>query len=194
VNDLQALRLQIKTQRRNLSISDQTEAALHFCQNLIQSKILDSTHHIGVYLAHAGELNLQPSMTQLWQQNKTLYLPCIHSTQLVFKKYTPTSTLQANRFGILEIIEGESIAAEDLDAALVPLLAFDHAGHRIGMGQGFYDHTFAFRKQSCNTKPLLIGCGYPFQEVDSLTPHAHDIDMDVIITPSTLLFKKKGFL
>ncbi len=182
MNDLHALRSRIKTQRQALSIEDQHQAALDFCHNLLASKALDSAEHIAVYLAHQGELNLQPTIDALWQQGKALYLPTLNQHHLLFKLYTPESYLHPNRFGIIEVSSREFITPEKLDAALVPLVAFDQEGHRIGMGKGYYDRSFSMKK-----KPLLIGCGYAFQEIPTFTPQSHDIKMDHVITPFTLL-------
>ena len=178
VNDLQTLRTRIKSQLQALCTQDQHQAAINFCQNLFESTLLNQAQHIGVYLAHQGELSLKPCIDLLWKQGKTLYLPHLNEQSLIFKKYTPNSLLQANRFGIPEIIDGESIAPEQLDAVLVPLVAFDQAGHRIGMGKGYYDRAFSLAK-----KPLLIGCAYDFQEIPLFTPQTHDVKMDIIFTP-----------
>ncbi len=180
MNDLSALRKRIQMQRAHLSPTAQADAAHDFLQRLQQSRFVDAAQSIGVYLAHRGELNLQPTIDALWQQGKTLYLPSLEQDQLLFKKYTPHSLLHPNRFGILEVTEGALIAAENLAAVLVPLLAFDQNNHRIGMGKGYYDRSFAFRRLTPAEPPLLIGCAYAFQEIPLFTPAAHDVTMDVI--------------
>ncbi len=180
--DVFSVRAQMKAQRQALSPQFQAEAAVQFCQKLTLSKQLDAAQHIAVYLAHRGELDLSPTINALWQQGKILYLPCLNQDHLVFKQYAPDSKLIANRFGILEITEGETIAAEDLDAVLVPLVAFDRAGHRIGMGKGYYDRSFAFRRCGNTTQPLLIGCAYAFQKIPLFQAQVHDVAMDMIET------------
>ena len=182
MNDLQALRAHIKSKRQALSPQEQHFAAVHFCQHLLDSQALDQAQHIAVYLAHQGELSLQTCIEKFWQQGKTLSLPHLDQQSLIFKKYTPNSTLHPNQFGILEITKAETIFAEQLDAALVPLVAFDQAGHRIGMGKGYYDRAFAFCKNTTLNKPLLIGCAYDFQEIPLFTPQAHDIPLDLVLT------------
>jgi 5-formyltetrahydrofolate cyclo-ligase len=188
VNDLPALRRRILTQRAALSTETRAEAALHFCHRLFQSKHLDTAQRIGAYLAHRGELDLHPCIEKLWQQGKQVYLPSLNQDvpqpqlDMIFKLYEPETPLQPNRFGILESTHSLTIDPQDLDVVLVPLVAFDAAGHRIGMGKGYYDRTFAFRNNIQSSRPLLIGCAYAFQATPLFTPATHDVAMDVILT------------
>ena len=99
--------------------------------------------------------------------------------------YNPDDTLTPNRFGILEpTLEGNRlIPARNLDLVLVPLVAFDRTGKRLGMGKGYYDQTFAFLKQENTRKmPHLIGLAYGFQEIADLPMDDWDIPLYGIAT------------
>ncbi len=90
-------------------------------------------------------------------------------------------------FGILESGGTRMLRARELDIVFMPLVGFDAAGHRIGMGKGFYDRRFAHRIHLRQwRRPLLVGLAYDVQEVPSL-PHAqHDVPLDAIVTESTV--------
>ncbi len=197
MQELISVRQRMRAQREALSSQQRQAAAAIVAQKLLNLSVVQTAEHIAVYLAHQGELELGPTITALWQQGKRLYLPCLSgSTALHFHAYTATSDLQANRFGILEVKEAIglgprvreddedvplSLPAEALDIVLVPLVAFDALGHRLGMGQGYYDRCFAFRRLGVQATPCLIGCAYPFQEIPVFEPAAHDVAMDLVV-------------
>ena len=93
----------------------------------------------------------------------------------------PRRRVEANRFGIPESIAAELLEATSLDVVLLPVVAFDRLGHRLGTGGGYYDRTFAFR-QGSSSPPLLIGIAYAFQEVDAIEVAAWDVDLDWVVT------------
>lgn len=175
------IRNEIKQKRRALSQEMIAAQALAFLAQ-IQKYFIDKTaaQKIGIYLAANGELDLGPSVEWLWQQGHLLYTPVIQGEALQFCEYTQATPLAPNQFGILEPVTKNEIAAEDLDFVLVPLVAFDKHNHRLGMGKGYYDRAFAFRK--IQDKPILIGCAYDFQEVAKIKTQKHDIAMDVVLT------------
>lgn len=84
-----------------------------------------------------------------------------------------------NKYGIPEPAAGEEVAAEELDLILVPLLAFDKNGYRVGYGKGFYDR---FLKK-CNDHVITVGFSY-FEAVDEIEDTNHfDVPLNYCITP-----------
>jgi 5-formyltetrahydrofolate cyclo-ligase len=65
---------------------------------------------------------------------------------------------------------------------LLPLVAFDMHGWRLGFGAGFYDRKLSFLRRKFCRKPLLIGVGYEFQRVPPQTPGAWDVLLDAVVT------------
>lgn len=198
--ETKTLRQEIKQKRLALESHFISEAALDF-KTQIQTFFgkLTAPMKIGIYFAAKGELDLAPSTEWLWAQGHLLYAPILDHEQLVFGEYTKHSQLEPNQYNILEPklasclrrpsqdAENECrteklVSAKALDYVLVPLVAFDRQGHRLGMGKGYYDKTFAFRKT--RSTPILIGCAYAFQEVENLPAQAHDIPMDLILKSS----------
>jgi len=69
---------------------------------------------------------------------------------------------------------------------LVPLVGFDLSRNRMGMGGGFYDRSFAHRRDN-NGKPLLIGVAYDIQQADTVYPEWWDVKLDIIVTESRII-------
>ena len=92
--------------------------------------------------------------------------------------------MRINKFRLPEpdVDEAEMLAPEELDLVLVPLVVFDSERNRIGMGGGFYDRSFSFRKNPESTTPVLIGVAHELQKVDQIIPQAWDVRLDMIVT------------
>ena len=98
------------------------------------------------------------------------------------------SLIPAGKFGILEPIDLMKIAYKNIDLVLVPGIAFDSEGHRIGYGFGYYDK---FLKKI--PKSVKIGLAFDFQVVDKITAEEHDVPVDFIITEKRVI-ECKNFL
>jgi 5-formyltetrahydrofolate cyclo-ligase len=93
-----------------------------------------------------------------------------------------------NRFGIMEPEGAELTSARLLDVVFLPLVGFDRHGVRLGMGGGYYDRAFAFRRLRIFWHaPLLVGIGYASQQVERITPAAHDVPLDLVLTEQGVL-------
>jgi len=95
--------------------------------------------------------------------------------------FTKEMQLQENSYGIPEPVSGEEIRATQLDMVLVPLLAFDEQGNRIGYGGGFYDRFLATCRPNC------IKVGLSFEPaIARLSPESFDIPLDLCVTPERI--------
>ena len=97
------------------------------------------------------------------------------------------SLIPAGKFGILEPIEIMKIAYKNIDLVLVPGIAFDSGGHRIGYGFGYYDK---FLKKV--PKAVKVGLAFDFQIVDRIPAEEHDVPVDFIITEKRVIECKKN--
>ena len=144
---------------------------------------------IAFYLKSDGEADPRPLLEDAMEDGKACYLPVLDplkNNQLHFVRYLATNTLVNNRFGIEEpqLIDHHIAPSWTLDIIFMPLVAFDRAGTRLGMGGGYYDRTLA---NTSVRKPLLIGLAHGCQEVDSLERSTWDIPMDAIATEKELI-------
>lgn len=132
------------------------------------------------YAAIRSELDPAPLMQSLAAQGAQLALPVMSGRDqpLLFRAWTATDALVRGPFGIRE---PPADAPEFVpDIMLVPLAAFDSAGHRIGYGAGFYDRTLAQLRAS---KPVIaVGIAFAIQEVDRIPAEPHDVMLDYVLT------------
>lgn len=123
------------------------------------------------------------------QGEKMCYLPVLQTTdQLEFRLYKNPQSLNINRYGIPEPqIKCPSIDKLALHLVLVPLVAFDESGNRIGMGGGYYDRTFAAMRKYPARGPVLMGLAHACQQVDAIESDAWDIPMHYIATDEKII-------
>ncbi len=183
----QQLRTLIRQRRQQLSVDAQQQAAVALATKVSTSAVIQHSQHIALYLANDGELDTTGLIQALWQQNKHVYLPVLHpftAGYLLFVRYCHTTALKLNRFGIAEPLPAcpDIIPLQQLDVIFTPLVAFDHAGNRLGMGGGFYDRTLS--QLPCNNHVHIIGLAHDCQLVDAVPKEAWDIPLQQIITPS----------
>ncbi len=187
------LRTSLKEKRASLSKTEQAEKSHRVVETVCSSKAYLQAKNIGIYHSVRGEAD--PSelipLAKKEDTHRTFYLPVLSKDKqqgLLFGELTATTQFKNNRLSIPEPVfeEHNLINGETLDLVLVPLLGFDKNGNRLGMGGGFYDRCFAFKKNKPN-KPLLMGFAYDFQEIDELIPESWDVQLDLIATESQLI-------
>lgn len=177
----------MRSRRQALTPAEQQAASQALAERLLASPLLQQAQCIGLYLANDGELDPAALVAPLWQQGKQLCLPRLHpfaSGQLLFLRYQPQSILLTNRFGIPEpqLDVRAVVPLAQIDLLLCPLVAFDLAGNRLGMGGGFYDRTLS-RWQG---QPQLLGLAHDCQQVTALPNALWDVPLPQIATPSQL--------
>lgn len=184
----QQIRQSTRKKRQQLSAIEQQTAAQKIMQNALTHPKVNLAHNIALFLAFDGEIDTQPLISALWQQDKNVYLPVLHPFNrhnLLFLRYTAETQLVKNRFNINEppLDVTQVLPPNQLDIMMIPLVAFDDQGQRLGMGGGFYDRTLANWQQK-GFYP--IGLAHDCQYVKSL-PIAHwDIPLPEIITPQKI--------
>jgi len=176
------LRKEKRAARNCLSESVQSEHASQVAHVIANSREFREASSIALYLASDGEISLEKVFHTAWQQGKACYLPRVDGKQMFFARYSEQTELVANRFGILEPPESaEQIDPRDLDLVCLPLVAYDKAGGRLGMGGGFYDRCFAFKKDTNVSKPVLFGCAHTVQECDSIPMADFDVGLEGVV-------------
>jgi 5-formyltetrahydrofolate cyclo-ligase len=127
-----------------------------------------------------SEIDPLPLMQKLAACGARLALPVIlaRGKSLAFRAWSPDDRMMLGPLGILE----PSPAATELvpDIMLVPLAAFDRAGHRIGYGAGHYDYTLAHLRKA--KAIVAIGLAFAAQEVDAVPALPHDVALDYVLT------------
>jgi 5-formyltetrahydrofolate cyclo-ligase len=182
------LRRALRAQRRALSATEQSRASNLLAARLTAQRLLRVSRRVAVYLPNDGEIDPQPLMRRLRDMNKTCYLPILSRLthdRLWFAPYSDDTPLAINRFGIPEPVTAARlwVRAQDLDLILMPLVAFDTQGNRLGMGGGFYDKSLAFlRHRALWRKPHLVGLAHDFQRVARLDTFEWDVPLQAVAT------------
>lgn len=185
----QQLRRQIRAARRALGRHQQRTASRRLCARLALCAELKRAHHIGLYWPMDGEIDPRPLLKRF--PHKRFYLPALPRsgrTAMTFLHWPGASLRYRNRYGIPEPVLGRSasISPERLDLVLLPLVAFDPSGARLGMGAGYYDRTFAFKHHRPGTGPDLVGVAHQLQCVDHLPMESWDIPLKLVATDQHL--------
>ncbi len=186
--DRQDIRTHIRHLRRDLTPEQQRLAAVTVAEHALSFKPVQQARKIALFLSFDGELDTRPLIAKLWQRHQEVYLPVLHPFsrgQLLFLRYDTETLLQPNRLRIPEPpLDIRNLATlDELDVIMVPLVAFDRAGQRLGMGGGFYDRTL----QNWPQHGLLpIGLAHDCQQVETLPVAEWDVPLPAIITPSRL--------
>jgi 5-formyltetrahydrofolate cyclo-ligase len=136
-----------------------------------------------------SEVDVRPLMHKLRERGATLCMPVVVDKHtIVFRELVPGAPMISTGFGTFGPTEEARIV--DPDIMLVPLAAFDRAGHRIGYGAGHYDRAIS-RLHERDLHPRLIGVAFDCQEVDIIPNEDHDVALDAILTESGLRIIRK---
>lgn len=192
MNDGRALlRARMSVRRNELDARQRIEAAAGVLHSLEKLPEFMTDRRVAGYWAVRGELPLNLVVASLARREQRYFLPLLgESRQLRFAEYRDGARLGSNRFGIPEPeVPAEDLRAPaDMDVILLPLLAFDRQGRRLGTGGGWYDTSLAFLRDATRpAAPLLVGVGYAFQEVDDVPPEPWDVDLDYVATDAELI-------
>jgi 5-formyltetrahydrofolate cyclo-ligase len=145
---------------------------------------LHAVRTVAGYLPIRNELDPRPAMLALLGLGYRVAVPEVVRPRnpLVFRAWSPETRMEPGRYGIPVPIGAEAVHP---DLVLVPMLAFDRRGHRLGYGGGFYDRTIAALRAS---GPIVVlGFAHAAQEVETVPDSEHDMPLDAIVTEDGLI-------
>lgn len=148
------------------------------CKNIMQMPCWREARAILLYHALPDEPDLQPLLDEALLSGRQVLLPVVVDDDLVLKYFKGKESLREGAFHILEPI-GEDFPLEQyhqIDLALIPGMAFDRAGHRLGRGRGYYDRLLPRIPQA-----HTLGICFPFQLFDAIPSEPHDIPVCEVI-------------
>ena len=180
------LRAELRARRAALRPGERLAAADAVARHLGERPELREPGYVGGYWAVNGELPLHAVQLRL-APGQVWCLPVVAADGgLRFAPWRAGDPLQPNRYGIPEPVAETTLAPAEMGLVLLPLLGFGRDGTRLGMGGGYYDRAFAFRRDQAGP-PHLIGVGYACQEVQGLVAEAWDVPLDAIATEAGFL-------
>ena len=186
------LREQARAKRKALSFSQQRAAAKQLSILFDRYRLLKPRMRLAVYLATPEELDLSPLIAHARKRYCELYIPHISNLrrrQMRMVVLPRNARLNRHRWGMQQLASPtrQAISVKKLDIVLVPTVAFDQHGHRLGMGAGFYDRHFASLQHIRWRRPRLIGIAHSVQQVDVIPKTEHDIQLMQVMTERELI-------
>ena len=134
---------------------------------------------IVAYYSLPDEVDTHRFIDELLADGKTMYLPKVVSDEdMVLCRYIGAESMKEGAFGIMEPVGAQISTDEAIDVVLVPGMAFDGDGNRLGRGKGYYDR---FLKSLSHPRPQLIGVCFDFQKVDVVPTEPTDVKVDVVV-------------
>lgn len=186
------MRTQVRNGRRNATEVDRACWSRAICNRLRHEPSFLQSQVIAGFLAFDGEADPLELMIAAVDLGKHVYVPTIvaKAQPLMFVPWSQGCEMAANRFGILEPIEpiANWIAAKELDYVITPLVAFDEACNRIGVGGGYYDRSFAHLKRATTiaTSTQLMGFAFELQKMATIEVNNWDVRLDGVATESSI--------
>jgi 5-formyltetrahydrofolate cyclo-ligase len=178
------LRAALRKRRSELAEDHRTNLDTAINRHLVDYVQQGGYRCVAAFLAFDGEPNLEPSLRVLEQAGVELALPVVNDlpgrSGITFQKWTGDCVLQSNRFGIMEPAGTPDIPLIRVDLSLIPLVGWDRAGGRLGMGGSFYDRLF--QPLSDDRRPLRVGVAYALQELDEVPLEPWDIRLHAVLT------------
>jgi 5-formyltetrahydrofolate cyclo-ligase len=185
------LRRETRSLRRRIPAPARIAAAQRLSEQLFALPWACTHGYVAGYWAMDGEIALNAWQLRL-PPAVTYCLPVLHDDQrLRFAPWRPGAALTSNRYGIPEPLVADSalLAPEDMSLVVLPLVAFDAACHRLGMGAGWYDRSFAFRRTRA-APPWLVGAAFAAQQVERVPAAPWDVPLDAACTEHDTHFRE----
>lgn len=179
------VRRQARQRRNSLTLAEQRRAARHVYRRVVVDPRFRFSARIAFTLAADGEINPAQLLHEAARRNKACYLPVtdpLGRRRLRFRRWRPGEALKKGAFGIAVPRGGRPCPPRCLSLVLLPLVAFDKECRRLGMGKGFYDGTFAFRRHSTRGRPLLLGLAHECQREEELEADPWDLPLDGVVS------------
>ena len=173
------LRYKMKQLRVVLPEESRRSAAAEVFERLEKTAAFILADRIMMYHSLPDELSTHDFLRK-WAGRKRFYLPRVNGVDLEVLPYEETR-LELGSFHIEEPSGNDLTDPSEIELVVVPAVAYDRKGKRLGRGKGFYDRFLS------HTKATKVGVGYDFQLVDELPVEPHDVPMDIVITQKTTI-------
>ena len=201
-----AIRAEMRRRRAGLGADALAAAGAAAVARLRVLPVMRTARLVAAYRAVRGEIPLEDLMDgpPSGPVSVRYTLPRVRGQDLEFALHQPGDRFEPGAFGIPEPVGGEVVALADHDVVLVPLVAFDAEGRRVGNGKGFYDRALAGlaaglpdpdpdagargrSEAASQPRPVLIGVAHSFQQVDEAPCHPWDMALDAVVTEAGLV-------
>ncbi len=173
------IRRKMKNLRMMLSDDEKAIAADEVFARLEMTAAFMMADNILMYYSLPDELSTLKFLKK-WHDKKHFFLPRVNGVNLEILPYDELS-LESGAFNIEEPTGDDLANVEDIELMVIPAVAFDRSGNRLGRGKGYYDRLLN------SSRALKVGVGYDFQLIDEIPCEPHDVPMDMVITQNSVI-------
>lgn len=180
------IRTQMRQQREAVDDSTRLAASRAITAALIARAELQRAQEIGCFLSLPRELVTDDLLAACRAQNKRICVPVweASSRTYILARLAPDQPLADGPHGVPEPAQWQAVDPQRVDLVVIPGMAFDRQGGRLGYGKGYYDRILATCRSTC----CKIGIGYTWQVVaDPLPLASHDVHMDLLVTDAGVI-------
>ncbi len=170
----------VKNKKKALSKEEIEQRSRHIISKIFGLDEYQNACRIYAYVSYNQEVSTFQFMRQVLAEGKTLLVPKVHKDVMRFHEISDLDELRPGAYGILEP-DNEKLDTVSQGFMLLPGLAFDKEGHRLGYGGGFYDKYL--NENPCHYKAALA---YDFQVFEEIPFEAYDIPVDCLVTEADL--------
>ena len=174
--DKKELRRKIREQKRNMTAEEIAEASRKLAEQFYATSYYQNAAVIYGYLPYNQEVRTVPILEQALRDGKKVAVPKVYGDTMRFLYMDDLSLVAPSDLGIPEPMADAPVAEDETALVIMPGLAFDKAGNRMGYGGGFYDKFLAQEPHH----PTVALC-YGFQMVDSIPTEDYDIPVDLVL-------------
>ncbi|MCD7060465.1 5-formyltetrahydrofolate cyclo-ligase [Pelagibacterium xiamenense] len=173
-----ALREEAFARRAKIPAADRADAANIVATLFFDGVPLEPGQVVAAYWPIRDEIDCKPILTRLMDSGQQVCLPVVtgDGAPLELRLWQPGQPLYPSGFGTLAPSETAPRAVPDV--VIIPLLAFDRLGTRLGYGKGYYDRTL----EVMDAKPLIVGIAFAAQELEYIPREPHDMPLDILVT------------
>ncbi|MEW5997032.1 MAG: 5-formyltetrahydrofolate cyclo-ligase [Candidatus Micrarchaeota archaeon] len=171
------LRKRMLQLRKNMPEEEKHEMSRRIAERLLDLEEFHSAHVVALYLSKKDEVDTWGVVEEAAHAEEVL-LPIVKEGKLRFVYYEKNGEMKRGPYGIMEPV-GEEFGGKGIDLMVVPLVAVDGRGNRLGMGKGYYDRYL--RGEGPKPK-VLVGLCFDFQVVGEVPAERHDVPINIIIT------------
>ncbi|NPB05253.1 MAG: 5-formyltetrahydrofolate cyclo-ligase [Aquificae bacterium] len=181
------LRRELIERRRRLPEEERRRQSASIVERLKKLPAFKRAKTVLLYYPLGGEVDLRPLLEELLKDpKKVLLLPkTTVDGRMVAVEVNDKAVLKKGRHGVVEPLGGRIFKPEKVDLVVVPGVAFDERGCRLGRGGGFYDRFLP------RVKGFKVGVAYDFQLLKEVPCEEHDAPLDAVITPTKVYYRKK---
>lgn len=175
--DKSELRRQVRALKRAVPLDEKIARSLPVMQQVETLPAFGRANVVLLYWSMDDEVYTH-DFVRRWFQSKTILLPCVDGDDLRLRQYTGEESMRPGpQFGIPEPVGPEFTDLQRVDLIVVPGVAFDRRGNRMGRGRGFYDRLLAMTPNAAK-----VGVAFSFQLFDTIPVEPFDMPMDIVLS------------